>query len=848
MKGGSTLEFVQNLFFIIPLLSALCNLFLLLTFLSAKKDKLVLSFMGLLVAFTLWPLASFFMRVSLYPGEEFWFHVSMTSILFVPLLIYFFLHHYTNRRGSFLLGLFSIGTLLMAGMNLFGLFIATPHIETSGSGQPLFSYHISWLSVFPVVFSALILLSAIKIIYTSIKDEGLPFVMFRPFFIGVLIMFAAVMLDLVPSLASVFPVDPFACMLNAILIYYMLYKKRVFALTQLASSSSTYLVSTVLTGLILITCYPAISNTIDLYFTMLQEYKTLLTAFLFSLLTILVFNLLKFLANNLFVKDQHAREVILRDFGQAINRTLDRDKVLSLYTDLIREHTHAETAYIFVQNTDHRNYQMLSCTDKMRSKAISIDAKSPLIKWLRVHKEGIEYSSFTHTSNYKSMWESEKRTFELLHIEFILPILCDGELIGLTLLSPKQNKKPYSYSEISFLESVASIVSIAIKNAELYETIQWEARIDGLTNIYNRRYFTDTFEKLFNENKHSNITLILISFDDFKLYNELYGSDDGDWILVRFAEILKEVIGSHGIVGRYSGKEFSICLPMCSSREAENLVQDIRTRLSAVLNSSSVATKKFLTFSAGICSYPSSASTSTQMFTYANMAVYASKKSGKNKTIVYSQKHKSETNNLSFANMEALAQEYAPTIYALTAAIDAKDHYTFSHSKNVSYLATQLARAIGLDDEHVEMIRQAGLLHDIGKISIPESILAKTSRLTAEEYEIMKSHVENSISMIRHLPSLDYVIPIAISHHERYDGNGYPRGLAGEAIPIGGRCLGIADAFDAIVSKRPYKEAIPISKALEEIENNLGKQFDPKLGRIFLNLVNTGTIKTDIYQ
>ena len=167
---------------------------------------------------------------------------------------------------------------------------------------------------------------------------------------------------------------------------------------------------------------------------------------------------------------------------------------------------------------------------------------------------------------------------------------------------------------------------------------------------------------------------------------------------------------------------------------------------------------------------------------------------------------------------------------------------------NVSYLSTQLARAIGLDDEHVEMIRQAGLLHDIGKISIPESILAKTTPLTEEEYETMKSHVENSIAMIRHLPSLDYVIPIAISHHERYDGTGYPRGLSGEDIPIGGRCLAIADAFDAIVSKRPYKEAISISEALEEIERNLGKQFDPEIGRTFIELVKSGTISTEIYE
>ena len=305
------MAFVQNLFFIIPMTSALCNLFLLLTFLSAKKDKLVHAFMGLLVAFTMWPLASFFMRISLYPGEAFWFQISMTSILFVPVLIYGFLHHYTNRRGNFLLGVFTAGTVLMAVLNLLGLFITDPRIELSAAGQPTFTYGISWAAVFPVLFAALILLAAARLIYISIKDDGLPSSMFRPFFIGIVIMFAAIMLDLFPGVASVFPVDPFACMLNAILIYYMLYKKRVFTLTQLASNSSTYLVSTVLTGLTLLSSYSGISRIFDHYFDAFQQYKTLIIAIFFSILTILVFNLLKILMNNLFVKDQQAREVIL---------------------------------------------------------------------------------------------------------------------------------------------------------------------------------------------------------------------------------------------------------------------------------------------------------------------------------------------------------------------------------------------------------------------------------------------------------------------------------------------------------------------------------------------------------
>lgn len=842
------MNIANNLFYIIPSSAALCNLFLLLTFMSAKKDKLMRSFMWLLITFTAWPLGSLFMRMGLYPGVAFWFQVSMISILFVPVCIYNFLYHYTSKRGRFLLFVFHIGSVILAILNIFDAFVTNPRIVVLENGQQGFSFGLSLFAVVPVAFSAWVLACAAKMIYTSIKNDGFPAATFRPFFIGILIMVAAIILDMVPGLSALFPVDPFACMINAILIYYMLYKKHVFTMTQFASNGSTYLISTVLTGLIQLSAFSFINEIFDRYFGRFEEYQTLLLAIFFSIMTIVIFNLLKILMNNLFVKGEQAKEVVVKEFSLAISKTLNRDEIMELFIDLLREQTHVENAYVFVYDKTENNYHVRACTDKMKSMGSVIHADSPLIRWLMDHKESIKYSDFKHTTNYKSMWDTEKNAFEILHAEYILPIICDEELIGLTIISDKQNKKSYAYSEISFLESVSSIVSIAIKNADLYETIQEEARMDSLTTIYNRRHFSEEFERIFRENIQNSITLILISFDDFKLYNELYGSNDGDEILKKFSSILKTTIGSRGIIGRYSGKEFCICLPMCSSKEAELVVEQIRQSLRDTLNSSRETTKKFLTFSAGICSYPISASSSKQMFTYANMAVYACKKSGKNKTIVYSQRHESESNHLSYKNMEAIAQEYAPTIYALTAAIDAKDHYTFSHSENVSYLATVLAQAIGLEAEHVEMIRQAGLLHDIGKISIPEAILTKTSRLTDDEYTTMKTHVESSIAMIRHLPSLDYVIPIAISHHERYDGKGYPRGLAGEDIPVGGRCLGVADAFDAIVSRRPYKNPVSIPEALDEIERNLGKQFDPVIGRTFIDLVKNHKINLDIYH
>ncbi|MCQ2545916.1 MAG: HD-GYP domain-containing protein, partial [Clostridia bacterium] len=169
---------------------------------------------------------------------------------------------------------------------------------------------------------------------------------------------------------------------------------------------------------------------------------------------------------------------------------------------------------------------------------------------------------------------------------------------------------------------------------------------------------------------------------------------------------------------------------------------------------------------------------------------------------------------------------------------DAKDHYTAQHSKNVAKYAAILSAANNMSEDQIRMVYAAGLLHDIGKISIPENILKKEDGLTDEEYEVIKGHVNSSIDMIRHLPSMDYLIPAAVGHHERWDGKGYPRGTAGEDIPVAARCLAIADSFDAMTTDRPYRKGLPIDYAREQIEAGAGTQFDPELAELFIQLIN----------
>jgi HD-GYP domain-containing protein (c-di-GMP phosphodiesterase class II) len=295
-------------------------------------------------------------------------------------------------------------------------------------------------------------------------------------------------------------------------------------------------------------------------------------------------------------------------------------------------------------------------------------------------------------------------------------------------------------------------------------------------------------------------------------------------------------------VARYGGKEFAVIMPGYDVYAVKRIAESIRDQIGDIRRYSAEYHQKRLTVSIGISIYPYGAQTVKELVDNADQAIYQIKRKGKNAIKVFDtfvQNREAQFQEPDYAN---IYDEYKSTIYALTAAIDAKDHYTFNHSDNVAVYATELAKAAHLSEDIVENIRQAALLHDVGKIGIPERVLNKPDHLTSEEFEIMKGHVEASIDIIRHLPSLDYVIPAVLGHHERFDGTGYPRRIAGEDIPLTARILCVADSFDAMISERCYKPALPVQEALVRMEEDAGRQFDPALSDLFVELIRSNKL------
>jgi putative nucleotidyltransferase with HDIG domain len=189
--------------------------------------------------------------------------------------------------------------------------------------------------------------------------------------------------------------------------------------------------------------------------------------------------------------------------------------------------------------------------------------------------------------------------------------------------------------------------------------------------------------------------------------------------------------------------------------------------------------------------------------------------------------------------MNRIEETYDDTLEALGAALDLRDTETAGHSRRVSRYCLEIAVAVGCTAEQLKHIARGAYLHDIGKIGIPDAILLKEGRLTTEERTMMQTHVRIGYELVHRIPFLAPAAEIVLTHHERFDGTGYPQGLRGEQIPLGARIFAVSDTLDAMTSDRPYRRALPFSAAREEITQGLGNQFDPQVVRVFLALPHT---------
>jgi diguanylate cyclase (GGDEF)-like protein len=351
-------------------------------------------------------------------------------------------------------------------------------------------------------------------------------------------------------------------------------------------------------------------------------------------------------------------------------------------------------------------------------------------------------------------------------------------------------------------------------------------RRDSLTGLFNHGTAFEMLERELERARADggSVGIALVDIDNFSLLNDVHGSPAGDEALLAVTAALRKETRAWRAVARFGPDEFLAIAVGTSARGLPDAMRRVLSSLADFGLTLEDGSRLPVTVSVGITYFPFHASSVTELLSAATIALGDAKAAGGNEISIAD----------AWDSELRPAQTTFDVLQGLVLAIDRKDRYTRLHSEDVTYYALFLARRVGLPEEVLAALRVAALLHDVGKIGIPDDILRKPGRLTPYEYDIIKQHVALGDLIVRDLPDIDTVRAGVRHHHEQWDGTGYLAGLAGTSIPLIARVLAVADAFSAMTTTRPYRKALSFDHALDELRSVAGTQLDPGLTEAFV--------------
>ncbi|MDQ6682582.1 MAG: diguanylate cyclase [Chloroflexota bacterium] len=373
----------------------------------------------------------------------------------------------------------------------------------------------------------------------------------------------------------------------------------------------------------------------------------------------------------------------------------------------------------------------------------------------------------------------------------------------------------------------AAQAKLSWQSRELIQT----ARRDPVTGLPNHGAVVAALTSALEQARRDGgwLAVAVMDIDNFELFNTTHGHAAGDFALAEVARILREEAPPNAIIGRFGPDEFLLGGPPTCAHEVRPAIGRVRDRLADLKPQLGERDGPPLTLSAGVSSYPEHAGAVTELLAAATVTLREAKISGGDSILVDAPVVPERPEDL--RNFGVLR--------GLVAAIDTKDHFTKRHAEEVAHYALLLAERLELEPEFRQALRLAGLLHDVGKIGVPDGILRKPGPLTGPERLLMEQHTLIGDLIVARLPHLELVRAGVRSHHERWDGSGYPDQLRGDGIPRIARLLAVADAYSAMTTSRAYRAGLPAAEALRRLQRASGSQLEPALVDVFVELLRT---------
>jgi diguanylate cyclase (GGDEF)-like protein/putative nucleotidyltransferase with HDIG domain len=400
-----------------------------------------------------------------------------------------------------------------------------------------------------------------------------------------------------------------------------------------------------------------------------------------------------------------------------------------------------------------------------------------------------------------------------------------GVVIALTPVAPPGAEAVVVHHFVitagTLITAATLLTYLRIRVERLMRRLTDAARTDPLTGLPNRVALHEALERELERAKPEGrpTSLLIVDLDRFKRVNDRYGIGEGDRVVRRVAALLQESTRIMDVVARSGGEEFAIVMPESDQHRAFLFAEELLDRLRKNFSPPQIE----LTASIGVATSPGHAEDLAGLMTAADGALHAAKALGRDRAVIYSPEVTNVLGSVTGRrNVETQAQ--MATVLSLAEALDQRDSGTARHSQTVGRLCEMMAEELDLDEDRIQRLRLAGILHDIGKIAVPDSILRKPGPLTDDEWKQMRRHPELGARILSSR-ELDDVRAWILAHHERPDGGGYPKGLTAEEIPLEASIVAVADAFEAMTSDRVYRPGMPVDAAREELLNHAGRQF-----------------------
>ncbi|MGQ9572334.1 MAG: PAS domain S-box protein [Dehalococcoidia bacterium] len=461
------------------------------------------------------------------------------------------------------------------------------------------------------------------------------------------------------------------------------------------------------------------------------------------------------------------------------------------------------------------------------------------------------------------------------------PLVTDGRVLGVLTAASATADARLGQAEAALLEAAADHIAVALYKAQMHTELEKRAITDSLTGLYDHAHFYQRLaEEIDRANRYNHgFAVVMLDVDNFKHYNDTHGHQVGDEMLCLVAGCIEAGLRRSDAAFRYGGDEFAAILPHADAAKAWAVVKRINGRIAKKLKQMDGDAAARLSLSAGVACFPDDGATADDLVRIADAALYSAKWVARARDIMGQREdiqslisalvgrrmgaevrpdgtelrpealHERQARLISSVASsiavglmnagvpQALEDPDLQVLAVVGAAAEIKDRHIRGHPERVSERTAALAEKMGLPPERVRDIRVAGLLHDIGKVTVSEGILNKPGKLTKREFASIKDHPIVGAALVSQVRGFERIVPMIRHHHERLDGRGYPDGLAGEDIPLEARMLSVVDVFDAMTHQRSYRKALSRAEAIAELQSGVGTRFDPAVVEAFVALL-----------